>query len=243
MNYEELKARLRALGLETLASGLESQRQSPDLYAETSFEERLGMLVEGEALDRESKAMNRRVLTALFREANASLENLDYDKRRGLSKPVVAKLREGLWLKEKSGVIITGPTGAGKTYLACALGIRACLQGYGARYYRITNLLEDLAEHRRADKRRAFIRTLNRRSLLIIDDFAHTMMSEVEQKDLIELVEDRYGKASTMITSQQSIERWHGAMENPTLADAILDRIVHKTERIALQGEDSMRKR
>jgi DNA replication protein DnaC len=243
MTYEELKARLHALGLDKLASGLESQRQSPDLYAETSFEERLGMLVEGEALDRENKAMNRRVQTALFRDANASLENLDYDKRRGLSKPVVAKLRDGLWLKEKAGVIITGPTGAGKTYLACALGIRACLQGYGARYYRITNLLEDLAEHRRADKRRAFIRTLNRRSLLIIDDFAHTMMSEEEQKDLIELVEDRYGKASTMLTSQQPVERWHAAMENPTLADAILDRLVHKTERIALQGEDSMRKR
>lgn len=243
MNYEELKTRLHALGLDTLASGLESQRQSPELYAETSFEERLGMLVEHEAHERESKAMNRRVQAALFRDTNASLENLEFGKERGLSRTVVAKLREGLWLKDKTGVIITGPTGAGKTYLACALGIRACLQGYGARYYRITSLLEDMAEHRRADKRRTFIRNLNRRSLLVIDDFAHTMMNEEEQKDLIELVEDRFGKASTMITSQQAVERWHGAMENPTLADAILDRLVHKTERIALQGEESMRKR
>lgn len=243
MTYEELKTRLQTLGLASVVAGLDGQRQNPELYAETTFEERLGMLVERESLDRESKAMNRRAQAALFRDPTASLEDLDFKKDRGLTRPAIAKLRECLWLKEKSGVIITGPTGSGKTYLACALGVRACLQGYGARYYRITNLLEDLAEHRRSDKRRTFIRNLNRRSLLVIDDFAHTMMNEDEQKDLIELVEDRYGRASTMLTSQQPVERWHGAMQNPTLADAILDRLVHKTERIALQGEDSMRKR
>jgi DNA replication protein DnaC len=243
MNYEQLKERLHALGLTSALAALESQRQSPDLYSEITFEERLGLLVERESLDRESKAMNRRVQAALFREPTACLEDIDFKKERGISKAVVSKLRECNWLRDKSGIIITGPTGAGKTYLACALGIRACLQGYGVKYYRITNLLEELAEHRRSDKRRSFIRNLNRRSLLIIDDFSHTMLNESEQKDLIELVEDRYGRGSTMLTSQQPVERWHGAMENPTLADAILDRLVHKTERIALQGEDSMRKR
>jgi DNA replication protein DnaC len=242
MKYEELKIKLQTLGLTSLAEGLESQRQTPDLFAETTFEERLGMLIERESLERESKAMNRRVQAALFRDTTASLEDLEFSKERGLTKTAIAKLRECNWLREKTGVIITGPTGAGKTYLACALGIRACLQGYGARYYRITNLLEDLAEHRRSDKRRAFIRNLNRRSLLVIDDFAHTMLNEAEQKDLIEVVEDRHGRASTMVTSQQPVDRWHGAMENPTLADAILDRLVHRTERITLQGE-SMRKR
>lgn len=205
-------------------------------YREMSFDDRLSFLLDREAIERDNKALQTRIGKARFK-GSAALEDVKPSTKRGLDKTLIMQLAQCGWIKDRRNILITGPSGCGKTFLATALSRKACQLGSSARYFRAANLLAEL-EAAREDG--TFIRTvtnLGRPHVLIIDDFCLSSMSETEEKDLFELIEERHGKASTIFTSQNPVGLWHSLMPNPAIADAILDRIVHTAVRIELKGE------
>ena len=235
--------RLVALGLTGMAKALEDQRRSPDIAA-LGFEERLGLLVDREAAERESRRLTTRLKFAALRH-DASIEDVDMRTPRGPDRALFQRLAAGSRLDRHEGVLITGPTGVGKSWLACALGHKACRDGRRVLYHRVPRPFEALALARivpRGDGRHARTpKTLARGDLLILDDWGLSVLTPAEREDVLEILEDRHGRGSTIVTSQVPVEAWHEVIGSPTLADAILDRVVHDAHRIVLQGE-SMRK-
>ena len=231
--------KLHALKLTGMAAALEDQSATPDI-TDLSFEERLGLLVDREMTERDNRRMSSRLRRAKLRHA-AILEDIDYRNSRGLDKGLVQSLASCQWVKEHLNVLITGPTGVGKTWLACALAHKACREGYTAQYVRLTRLLRELTIAKGDGQYSKLLTSLAKVDVLILDDWGLMKLSAENRRDLLEVLEDRHGRRSTIATSQLPIEEWHGVIGDATLADAILDRLVHNAYKINLRGE-SMRK-
>lgn len=230
--------KLRSIRLNGMAKALETQAGSG--FRDLSFEERLGLLVDQEITERENSRLTSRLKRARLRQS-ACMEDIDYRHPRGLDKSMVLELTSGKWIKDTLNVLITGPTGVGKSYLACALGHRACLNGFKVLYFRASRLFFDLEIARGDGTYSKRMNEMARADLVIIDDWGLSPLTEQGQRDFLEILEDRHGVHSSIVTSQLPAPQWHEAMGNPTVADAILDRLVHNAYRINLKG-GSMRK-
>jgi len=231
---------LQALKLIGMACALAEQLELPAAEA-LPFLERLGLLVDREQAERAQRRLTTRLRAARLRE-QACLEDLDLRAPRGLDRALVLSLAGGDWVRRHRNVLISGPTGTGKTYLACALAQSACRADYSARYARLPRLLADLALARADGRYGKLMVGLARTDLLVLDDLGLQLLTDAERRDLLEILEDRHGRRATLVTSQLPVASWHASLGDPTLADAILDRLVHNAYKIELHGE-SMRKR
>lgn len=232
---------LNKLKLFGMARGLEERLRSPQ-HAELSHEEFVGLLVEDEKTCRENRRLKRLLKKAKLKYASAAMEDIDYRHDRGLKKQVMLQLANSQWLDAHRAVLFTGATGLGKSWLACALGNLAARAGYSVAYHRAHRLLETLHEARGDGSHLAALTKLAKVRMVILDDFLITPLSEEERVNFLEIVEDRYGSASTVITSQYPMQDWHDRIGDPTIADAICDRLFHNAYKIALSGKDSIRK-
>lgn len=230
---------LHQMRLVGMAEAFLRQTQRPDLH-DLTFEERFGLLVEQEWTYRQNRRLDRLLKQARLR-LPACVEDIDYRHPRGLDRAVLRSLATGDWIRAHQNVLITGPTGAGKTFIACALANAACRQGLSARYYRVPRLLSELALARGDGSYHRLLSQLARTDLLALDDWGLTPLSDVQGRDILEVIDDRNQARATVIASQLPLEHWHAALPDPTVADAILDRLVHNAHKIALRGE-SMRK-
>ena len=230
---------LIALGLAGMARAFEEQRASPDLDA-LSFEERVGIMADREAAERDTKRMTARLKFAALRQ-NACAEDIDLRSPRGLDRALMARLVAGDWIAQRHNLLITGPCGVGKSWIACALGHKACRDGRSVLYQRVPRLFEALALARGDGRHARLLISLARVELLILDDWGLQIFSQAQRIDLLEILEDRNGRGSTIVTSQVPPDRWCDIIGDPTLADAILDRLVHNAHRLTMTGE-SMRR-
>jgi DNA replication protein DnaC len=231
--------KIQALKLTGMAKALDEQRAMADIE-ELTFEERLGLLLDRELTERENRGLATRLKKAKLRHA-CCVEDLDFRTPRGLDKALVLSLAACAWIAKGINLLITGPTGVGKSYLACALGHKACLEGHSALYLRLPRLFDELRLAKADGSYGKLMMGYAKVSLLILDDWGLTPLGDDQRRDLLELVEDRHGLRSTVVTSQLPVENWHDYLGDPTLADAILDRLVHNAYKINLKG-DSMRK-
>lgn len=232
---------LRTLKLTGMREAFEQQLAQPSTH-ELSFDERLALLVEREVLYRDNRRLARLLKEAKLRLGGACIEDIDYRQPRGLHRPQMASLAAGDYLRAHHSLCLSGPTGTGKTFIACALGNQACRQGLSVRYFRLPRLLESLTVAHADGSYARLMGQLARVDLLILDDFGVQPLTASQRNDLMELIEDRHGLRSTLIASQLPIEHWYEFIGEPTLADAILDRLLHNAHRLQLTGE-SMRKR
>ena len=232
---------LKILRLDGMARAFEEQLVQPG-SSELSFEERIAMIIDREVHWRDSKRNQRLLKQAKLKNNSACLEDIDYRAGRGLERKVLAALGSGDWIRHHHNCLITGPTGSGKTWLACALGNTACRQGLSAHYVRLPRLFEELRIAHGDGSFGKRLAALAKMDLLLIDDWGLAPPSAKERSDLLEVLDDRVASRSTLITSQLPVEHWHDYLGEPTLADAILDRLVHSAHRINLTGE-SMRKK
>jgi DNA replication protein DnaC len=239
MLTQPLFDKLRQLGLSGFSTALEEQLRSPH-YADLSFEERLGLLLDVEVTRRNNNRLTRRIRLAQF-SLPATMEDLDLSPSRGLNRTEVLQLAHSEWVGRHLNLLVLGATGAGKSYLACALGRAACQADYTVRYVRTTRLLQTL-ELAHADGSYAeLLHSLARIHLLIFDDWLRDPLSRAQARDLLEILDDRYGRSATMVVAQLPVTEWHSRIPDPTLGDAILDRLIHTAYRLELKGE-SMRK-
>ena len=240
MLYRPLLDQLQDLKLTGMRQALQEQFQMPDIDS-LSFTDRLGLLVDRERTERANRRLQYRLQKARLQPASCP-EDLDYRQPRGLDKTLLHHLLGGRWLAEHLNCLITGPTGVGKTWVACALAQQACRLGYSARYVRLPRLLPELALARADGRYPKLLRDYAKTQLLILDDWGLAPLTAEGRRDLLELLEDRYNHQSTVVTSQLPVATWHAYLNEPTLADAILDRLVHNAYTLNLTGE-SMRKR
>jgi DNA replication protein DnaC len=232
--------KLQQLRLTGMSTALREQLDLPEIHT-LSFEERLGLLVDRELTLREDRRLQTRLRQAKLKHS-ACLEDLDYNTPRGLDRGLVTQLATGQWIREGLNCLILGPAGVGKTWLACALAQQACRQGFTTRYLRAPRLFEELRFAHADGGFPTLMRRFANTDLLLLDDWGLMGLDAEARRDLLELLDDRHGQRATLITSQLPVEHWHDLIGDPTLADAILDRLVHNAYRITLKGE-SMRKR
>jgi DNA replication protein DnaC len=241
MLAQPLLEKLSALRLQGLREALEEQMQSSH-YAELTFEERLGLLVDREWVRRENNRIHRSLKAARF-HLPATVEDLDLAPSRGLERRLVLELAQAQWVRQHLNVLVLGPTGAGKTYLACALGQAACRQGVSVRYLRTSRLLQQFTHAHADGSVPKLLDTLARTQLLILDDWLRDPLTATQTRDLLEVLDDRFGQRATLLASQVPVSDWHVRFPDPTLADAILDRFIHNAYRLELQGESQRKLR
>ena len=238
LNHPTLE-KLQTLRLSGMLKALNEQQQMPEIDS-LGFDERLGLLIDREMTERENRRLGSRLKKAKLRHS-CCVEDLDFKTSRGLDKSLILSLAACTWIARGINVLICGPTGVGKSYLACALAHKACLEGYTSLYLRLPRLFEELRLAKADGRYGKLMLSYAKTDLLVLDDWGLTPMTDPQRRDLLELLEDRYGRKSTIVTSQLPVTSWHEAIGDPTLADAILDRIVHNAHKIELKGE-SMRK-
>ncbi len=235
MMTEPTIEKLRALKLYTMATTWIAQHSEPSI-AELSFDERLALLVDAETLARDNKRLQKLLHDAKLRVPSACMEDVDLNAKRELDKPLFRALATGRSVGEHSNVLITGMTGVGKSYLACALGQLACRLGFRVAYKRVPRLFEELGL---AHADGTYVRLLTRLAkvdVLILDDWGLAPLSDQQRRDVLEILEDRHGARSTVVTSQVPVENWHDYIAHPTIADAVLDRLVHNAHKIKMKG-------
>jgi DNA replication protein DnaC len=242
MLQQPLIEQLIRLRLPAFRKGLREQLAHPEVYAPLAFEERLALLVEQECLKREARRLKRLTQAAGFPQP-AELEDLDLSAARGLDRRLILELSQGRWMDQHVNLFLLGPTGCGKTYLACALGRKMCRAGAAVRFARTSRLLEEMRVAREAGEWVDRLRELARVPLLILDDWMRDPITPLQAQDLLEVFDDRFGRASTMIATQVPVTDWHLRIPDPTPADAILDRLVHNAIRITLEGESQRKLR
>lgn len=242
MLLEQTLDRMRAMKLLGMAEALERWRDDPVQRA-LDAADLVGLLIDAEWAARESRRLTQRLRTAKLRLGAATLEDLDLSRPRGLTKQLVAELATCAWVKRHRNVVITGPTGTGKTYLACALANRACRQGHAVVYRRASRLFDEAAQARADGSWPKLLARLAKTPVLVIDDFGLETLAAAERTALNEILEDRYGDASTILTSQLEPKEWHAVIGDPTIADAINDRLVHNADRLKLAGESGRKLR
>ncbi len=240
MLREPLHQSLLDLGLRGMARAFDKQCQSPDFRAMT-FDERLGLLLDHERAERSGARLAQRLRWAKLPQS-AAIEDVDQRTARGLDRGLWPRLVDLGWIEQRLNVLICGPTGVGKSYIACALAQAACRQDLSVRYLRLPRLVDELVKAEALQKKSGFFRSLAKVKLLVIDDFGLAPLGDQTKRDLLEIIDDRYGKTATIVTSQLPVSKWHAYINEPTLADAILDRLVHNAHKVQLTG-DSMRKR
>jgi len=235
MLTEPTLAQLYELKLHALARAWQAQQEDPSV-AELDFDERLALLVEAEWIDRQNKRQARLLKEARLRIGAACLEDVDYAKERKLDRALLRQLASGRWIEGHQNVVITGATGVGKTYVACALAQQACRQGYRVLYRRASRLFDELTLARADGSYPRLLARFARTDVLVLDDWGLVPLADAERRDLLEIMEDRHGLRSTIWTSQIPVAQWHDHVGDPTLADAICDRVLHNAHRIVLQG-------
>jgi DNA replication protein DnaC len=235
MLKEPTTEKLHALRLRAMAAAWDEQQKSPDIVA-MSFDERFALLVDAEWMTRENARLERALKEAKLRISGASIEGIDYPPRRELDKTLVRQMASCKWVHEHQTVIVTGATGTGKTYVACAFTQQACRKGFRAMYRRTPRFFDELRLARADGSYPRLLARVARIDVLVLDDFAIAPITDLERRDLLEVLEDRYGMRSTVITSQLPPERWHDYLADPTVADAICDRVIHGAHKIALKG-------
>ena len=232
--------KLTTMNFTGMAAALEEQTKMDGLD-DISFEERLGLLLDREQAVRETRRMKTRLRKAKLRQ-DGCIEDIDFRHPRGLDKSLVIKMADCQWIKGHNNLIITGPTGVGKSYLACAFAQKACREGFSALYVRMTKLFENMSLAKGDGRYLKLLTSFAKTDLLILDDYGLAPLNQENRHDLLEILEDRHGLKSTLVTSQLPVDHWHEQIGDPTLADAILDRLVHSAHKIKLEG-DSMRKK
>ena len=242
MMLETTLAKLNQLKLHGLAEALVEQNQSSQ-YGDLSFEERLGMLIDREVTARDNRRLTNLLRGARLRYSHACPEEIDFRTPRGLAKEAILSLAQNNWIRGKQNVIITGPTGSGKTFLSCALANSACRSGHSAYYIRLPRLLQEMHIARGDGSYGKLLTRLAKYALLVIDDWGLAKLSDKERRDLLEVLEDRHGISSTIVSSQIPLDKWHDTIGDPTIADAVLDRLVHNAHMITMSMKaESMRK-
>ncbi len=239
MPHHPILDQLEALRFHGVARALRKQLAQPDINR-LSFLERLILLLDCETSDRENRALNMRLRRAKLHQI-ACTEDIDYRTPRGLSQQKMPQLANCDWIRRHLNVVLTGPTGPGKSYLACALAHKACLEGFNVCYHCLPRLLQELSIARVDGRYLKVLNKLKKLDVLVLDDWGRSPLTQTQQEDLFQILDDRIQKRSTIATSQLPVEHWHQSMANPTITDAILDRLVQPAYRIELSGE-SMRK-
>lgn len=235
MLNEPTLEKLTDMRLAGMARAWLEQQKDPDIAA-LGFDERFGLLVDAELLHRDNRRLTRLLAEAKLRLGSACVEDIDCAAARGLEKGTARQLATCVWIHDKRNLLITGATGTGKTYIACAFAQQACRHGYKTLYRRLPRLFEELTLARADGTYTRLLTKLARYDLLVLDDWGIGALRDADRHDLLEVLEDRYGSRATLVTSQLPVPRWHEYLGEPTMADAILDRLVHNAYKIALKG-------
>jgi len=235
MLNEPTMEKLKALKLDGMAAAIAEQHKNAD-YGALGFDERFGLVVDAEELHRENRRMTRYLDEAKLKIRSACIEGIDYPARRELDKAVIRQLGSCRWVKEQQNVVITGPTGVGKTYVACALAAQACRRGHRSMYRRSSRLFDELRLARADGTYARLLKKLTKIEVLVIDDWGSAKVDDDQRSDLMEILDDRYLAASTILTSQLPVSKWHDHLADPNNADAICERILHNAHKLQLKG-------
>ena len=242
MIVEQTLEKLVKMKLATMAKSLQERLSRSD-HSDLSQSDFIGLIVDDEWIHRENRRMGTLIKSAAFKDKEACLESIDYSVSRGIKKSVMLELGQNHWINKHQNILITGPSGSGKSYLAQALSSHACRSGYSCGYYRVSRLAQTLSQSRADGSYAKLLKKLSKCRVLILDDFGISKITVEQRNDILEILEDRYRQGSTIITSQLSVQEWHPYLGGERVADAICDRIVHNSHRIEVSSIESLRKK